>query len=265
VAGGPGAAVQLTGDHEVLTDHGFVPVQELRPGSMIATGQPASKTPAMAGAVAGALAGAMAGAMAIAMTGAVGGGTRGFTPNAPPLAGAAQGRSPGPTQVGYELAEVEEITDRYRGGETVFCIDVEATHNFVTSGGVVHNCRPPANRDPRPDEIETCRLWLEAQLRLIDPKVVVTLGNFASKTLLGTATGITRLRGRTYEFEGRVLLPTFHPSAALRADTTGRTENRTLNGMREDFQALAGLLAERRGGGGAAGVELDEGEQLGLF
>ena len=265
VAGGPGAAVQLTGDHEVLTDHGFVPVQELRPGSLIATGQAASKAPAMTGAVAGALAGAMTGVLAGGMAGAAGGATGGFTPSAAPPAGFALGRSPGPTQVGYELAEVAEITDRYRGGETVFCIDVEATHNFVTSGGVVHNCRPPANRDPRPDEIETCRLWLEAQLRLIDPKVVVTLGNFASKTLLGTTTGITRLRGRTYEFEGRVLLPTFHPSAALRADTSGRTENRTLNGMREDFQALARLLAERGGGGGAAGVELDEGEQLGLF
>jgi uracil-DNA glycosylase len=112
----------------------------------------------------------------------------------------------------------------------------------------VVKCRPPANRDPRPDEIETCGRWLDAQLRLIDPKVIVTLGNFASKTLLGTSTGITRLRGRTYEFEHRVLLPTFHPSAALRADTSGRTENRTLNGMREDFQALARLLAERKQG-----------------
>jgi uracil-DNA glycosylase family 4 len=253
VAGGAGVAVQLTGDHEVLTEHGFVPVQELRPGALIATGQAASKAPAMAGAVAGAMAGAVAGAMG------------GVTPDVAPRAGAAQGRPPVPSQVGYELAEVEEITDRYRDGETVFCIDVEATHNFVTSGGVVHNCRPPANRDPRPDEIETCRLWLDAQLRLIDPKVVVTLGNFASKTLLGTTTGITRLRGRTYEFEGRVLLPTFHPSAALRADTSGRTENRTLNGMREDFQALARLLAERQRGGGGAGVEFVEGEQLGLF
>jgi DNA polymerase len=87
---------------------------------------------------------------------------------------------------------------------------------------------------------------MDATLRLVDPKVVVTLGNFAARTLLGTTTGITRLRGRTYDFRERVLLPTFHPSAALRADTSGRTENRTLNGMREDFQALAKLLAERR-------------------
>lgn len=109
----------------------------------------------------------------------------------------------------------------------------------------VVRCRPPGNRDPQPDEIEACSGWMKATLRLVDPKVIVTLGNFASRTLIGTTTGITRLRGRTYEFEDRVLLPTFHPSAALRADTSGRTENRTLNGMREDFQLLAKLLAER--------------------
>ncbi|HEX8927842.1 MAG TPA: uracil-DNA glycosylase, partial [Actinomycetota bacterium] len=91
---------------------------------------------------------------------------------------------------------------------------------YVTN---VVRCRPPGNRDPQPDEIEACSRWMEATLRLVDPKVVVTLGNFASKTLIGTTTGITRLRGRTYEFEDRVLLPTFHPSAALRADTSGRT------------------------------------------
>lgn len=105
--------------------------------------------------------------------------------------------------------------------------------------------RPPGNRDPQPDEIAACRVWLDGQIRLIDPKVIVTLGNFASRTLLETTTGITRLRGRTYPFQGRVLLPTFHPSAALRADTSGRAENRTLQGMREDFQALASLLQEQ--------------------
>lgn len=76
--------------------------------------------------------------------------------------------------------------------------------------------RPPGNRDPKPDEIEACRPWLEAQLAIIDPKVVVTLGNFASKVLLGTKEGITRLRGRTYPYRNGVLVPTFHPAAVLR-------------------------------------------------
>ena len=76
--------------------------------------------------------------------------------------------------------------------------------------------RPPGNRDPLPLEIEACRPWLEAQLDLIDPKVVVTLGNFATKTLLGTKEGITKLRGATYPYRNGVLIPTFHPAAVLR-------------------------------------------------
>jgi len=77
-------------------------------------------------------------------------------------------------------------------------------------------CRPPANRDPEAAEIAACRPWLEAQVDLIDPKVVVTLGNFAAKLLLGTAEGITRLRGRAYPFRRGVLVPTYHPAAVLR-------------------------------------------------
>jgi DNA polymerase len=80
----------------------------------------------------------------------------------------------------------------------------------------VVKCRPPENRDPRPDEIAACRPFLEQQIELIDPKVLVTLGNFASKLLLGTTTGITRLRGRAYAWGGRVLVPTLHPAAVLR-------------------------------------------------
>ncbi|MDQ3978206.1 MAG: uracil-DNA glycosylase [Actinomycetota bacterium] len=80
----------------------------------------------------------------------------------------------------------------------------------------VVKCRPPSNRDPLPDEIAACRPYLEQQLELIDPKVVVTLGNFASKLLLNTTEGITRLRGRAYPLGGRVLVPTYHPAAVLR-------------------------------------------------
>jgi DNA polymerase len=81
----------------------------------------------------------------------------------------------------------------------------------------VVKCRPPGNRDPEPVEIETCRPWLEAQLDLIDPRVVVTLGNFATKLLLDTTLGITKLRGRAYQFRKGVLVPTYHPSAVLRS------------------------------------------------
>lgn len=77
-------------------------------------------------------------------------------------------------------------------------------------------CRPPGNRDPLADEIEACWPYLEKQLELIDPRVVVTLGNFATKLLLATEEGISRLRGRTYPYRSGHLVPTFHPSAALR-------------------------------------------------
>ena len=80
----------------------------------------------------------------------------------------------------------------------------------------VVKCRPPDNRDPKPEEIEACNPWLERQLELIAPKVVITLGNFATRTLLQTREGITKVRGRTYPFRGGVLIPTFHPAAILR-------------------------------------------------
>lgn len=85
---------------------------------------------------------------------------------------------------------------------------------FVTN---VVKCRPPGNRDPMPEEITACRPYLEAQIGLIDPKVIVTLGNFATKLLLQTTEGITRLRGRSYPFGKGALVPTFHPAALLRS------------------------------------------------
>lgn len=77
-------------------------------------------------------------------------------------------------------------------------------------------CHPPKNRDPLPDEIEACGPYLLAQLDLVDPSVVVTLGNFATRLLLETTEGITSLRGREYPFRSGTLVPTFHPAAALR-------------------------------------------------
>jgi len=122
--------------------------------------------------------------------------------------------------------------------------------------------RPPQNRDPLPDEIAACRPWLDAQVRLVDPKVVVTLGNFAAKTLLETTTGITRLRGRTYPFQGRVLLPTFHPAAALHAQGRRTAGPSPLEAMEDDFRVLAELLAAQAP---ASEASEDPSEQLGLF
>jgi uracil-DNA glycosylase family 4 len=80
----------------------------------------------------------------------------------------------------------------------------------------VVKCRPPNNRDPLPLEIEACRPWLESQLEIIDPTVVVTLGNFATKLLLDSTIGISKLRGRSYPYRRGHLVPTYHPAAALR-------------------------------------------------
>src|SRR5438067_7799431 len=112
----------------------------------------------------------------------------------------------GPAEVLFDEVEVEDVTERKRTDTTFFCIDVEETHNFVTAGGVVHNCRPPGNRDPQPLEIESCRPFLEQQVEMIAPDVVVTLGNFSTKLLLETNEGITKLRGRSYPFRSGVLV-----------------------------------------------------------
>jgi uracil-DNA glycosylase len=147
--------------------------------------------------------------------------------------------SPGPARVLYDEVEVEEIEPG--ADRTFFCLDVEETHNFVSAGGVVHNCRPPGNRDPLPQEIDNCQDYLFRQLELIAPKVVCTLGNFSTKLLRADpSTGITRLHGRE---EVRVigpravrLFPIYHPAAALYTRSL-------LDTLRADFARLPDLLA----------------------
>jgi uracil-DNA glycosylase len=104
----------------------------------------------------------------------------------------------------------------------------------------VVKCRPPGNRDPHPDEIASCRPYLEAQIDLIDPAVVVSLGNFATKLLLGTTEGITRLRGRSYPYRRGVLIPTFHPAAVLRGAGDAQAQ------MRADLVRASQYLASVR-------------------
>lgn len=97
-------------------------------------------------------------------------------------------------------------------------------------------CRPPGNRDPLPAELVACRPYLDAQIELVDPKVVVTLGNFATRQLLETSEGIRKLRGRAYPFRGGHLVPTYHPAAALRGGAEVVAE------MRADFVRAKRLL-----------------------
>lgn len=80
----------------------------------------------------------------------------------------------------------------------------------------VVKCRPPANRDPRRDEIDACRHHLQAQIALLEPVVTITLGRFAAQELLGTRASLTSLRGRAHPFGSGTLVPALHPAAALR-------------------------------------------------
>jgi DNA polymerase len=90
----------------------------------------------------------------------------------------------------------------------------------------VVKCRPPQNRDPAPAEIEACRPYLEEQIDLIKPAVVVTLGNFATQLLLARPEGIRRLRGTVYPFRTGHLVPTYHPAFVLRAGGQALAEMR---------------------------------------
>ncbi|HUT23688.1 MAG TPA: uracil-DNA glycosylase [Sumerlaeia bacterium] len=82
--------------------------------------------------------------------------------------------------------------------------------------GNVIKCRPPGNRDPELDEIQTCEPYLLTQIALIRPRVIVALGRFAAHTLSGTTTPITRMRGKFHLYHDVKLMPTFHPAAVLR-------------------------------------------------
>lgn len=118
--------------------------------------------------------------------------------------------------------------------------DIGLRRDDVYIANVV-KCRPPGNRDPKPDEIAACSPYLEAQLAHIRPRVVMSLGNFATKRLLDTKAGITKVRGREYPFgAGAVLIPTFHPAAVLR----GRGE--ALAQMRADFVLAKRAVARSR-------------------
>ncbi|MEX2196382.1 MAG: uracil-DNA glycosylase [Thermoleophilaceae bacterium] len=103
----------------------------------------------------------------------------------------------------------------------------------------VLKCRPPGNRDPEPHEIEICKPYLFRQVDLIEPRVICTLGNFATKCLSGSPVGITRCHGvpqlRELGHRQVHLFPVFHPAAALRTPSM-------LDTMREDFAKLPALL-----------------------
>lgn len=104
----------------------------------------------------------------------------------------------------------------------------------------VLKCRPPNNRDPEPAEAELCKEWLFAQLELIRPRLICTLGKHAYNTLLGVDARITRIRGMLTSYKGTKLLPTYHPSYLLRNQTA-------IKDAYDDMERIKTLLAEDKG------------------
>lgn len=116
--------------------------------------------------------------------------------------------------------------------------EIDLTRDQVYIANIV-KCRPPGNRDPRPDEIDACTPWLVEQISLIQPQVIVTLGNFATKFVLNTQTGITRLRGQIHDWHGRTVIPTFHPAAILHG---GGEKSRQFQLLLDDFRMVRSTL-----------------------
>jgi DNA polymerase len=104
----------------------------------------------------------------------------------------------------------------------------------------VIKCRPPQNRNPEQDEVDTCEAFLFQQIDVIKPTVIVALGTFAARALLRTLDPISRLRGRVFEYRGAKLVPTFHPAYLLRNPSSKRE-------VWEDMKLVRSLLQTPRG------------------
>jgi uracil-DNA glycosylase family 4 len=113
-------------------------------------------------------------------------------------------------------------------------IDLKREDVYIAN---VIKCRPPGNRNPEQDEVETCEPFLFQQIDIVKPKVIVALGKFAAQALLRTLDPISRLRGRVYNYRGAKLVPTFHPAYLLRNPASKRE-------TWEDMKVVRKLLAE---------------------
>ncbi len=102
----------------------------------------------------------------------------------------------------------------------------------------VLKCRPPGNRNPRPEEIKACWPFLEKQIEIIKPKLICTLGTFATQTLLGTQEKITFQRGVFKEWKGIRVLPTFHPAFLLRNPQYKRLAWEDIKKLMAEYQNL---------------------------
>jgi uracil-DNA glycosylase family 4 len=111
---------------------------------------------------------------------------------------------------------------------------IDLTREEVYIANIV-KCRPPNNRDPRPDEIQTCLPFLLKQLEAIRPRIICCLGTFAAQTLLGTEEKISALRGRFHTYQGAKLMPTYHPAFLLRNPQFKKAVWEDMKRIREEY------------------------------
>jgi DNA polymerase len=123
----------------------------------------------------------------------------------------------------------------------------------------VLKCRPPGNRNPLPDEIETCSPFLLRQVELVRPTVIVAFGTFAAQTLLGVRDSLRHLRGRTHLYEGFPLVVTYHPAALLRNPGWTRPAWLDLQLARRIVDGDHGHLASHAAGVDVRRPEADDG------
>ena len=129
------------------------------------------------------------------------------------LVGEAPGREEDKLGVPF-VGEAGQLLDRI-----LFAMKLSRKQVYICN---VIKCRPPQNRDPQPDEIAACERFLQRQLKAIGPRLIVTLGKFATQTLLKSSDPIGRLRGQWHEYQGIPLMPTYHPAYLLRTPSGKR-------------------------------------------
>jgi DNA polymerase len=113
-------------------------------------------------------------------------------------------------------------------------INLKREEVYITN---VIKCRPPQNRNPKPDEIKSCYPFLIMQIQTISPKIICALGTFSAQTLLNTEAKITTLRGKIYDFKGIKVVPTYHPAYLLRNPDKKRE-------VWEDMKRISKMLKE---------------------
>jgi DNA polymerase len=116
--------------------------------------------------------------------------------------------------------------------ELLASANLSRDHIYIAN---VIKCRPPNNRDPEPDEVETCKPFLMQQIQMIRPKLVCTLGNWATQTLLERKVGITKVKAQAFYMKDFVIFPLLHPAAALH-------QGNLLDTLKDDFKKLKEFL-----------------------